>query len=663
MRDPKTIRNVALVGHHGTGKTALAEKILMKVGRISSPGISDFDDFEKEHGMSVNLTLLPFEFEGVKVNMIDTPGYLDFAGEACAALHVSETAIFVLDISSREVGVQAERLWDRGEDHDMPRIIFVNKMDKEGVNFREYLDVIWNSFGKKAMPLYLPIGEGPNFQGLVSIFSDEFPEEVKDLADELKEKVMDLVVEIDDEIMEKYLSGEEITKEEMGKAMKEAFLEGNFIPIIPGSVEKDLGIDELLKVIKEDVPSPAERIWEKAYTPDKPLAEQPFGAITFKVYIDTYVGKIILFRVFGGVLKKGDTVLVKDTGATVRISHVFDILGKELNEIDEIGPGDMGAITKVEEISANQILTDPNNPVELSKIPYPQPIMPIAIEPKTKTDQEKLMQALHKCNEEDPSFETFYDTEMHQTVVNLQGDVQQKLLIERLHKKYHVDVNIVPRKVPYRETIKGKAQAVGKFIKQTGGHGQYAVVHIEIWPLERGKGYEFEDAIFGGAISRNYIPSVDKGIRERMAKGVIAGYPVVDVHVKLFDGKEHPVDSSDYAFQVAGSLAFQEAMLKAKPILLEPIYKLTVKVPKEYVGDIMGDINSRRGRIMGMDTEGKYQVIIAEVPYSELMDYARTIRSITGGRGTFKMEFDHYAEMPAHLAEKVIEESKKEEEE
>ena len=662
MRDPKKIRNVALVGHHGTGKTSLAEKILIKLGKIKSPGIADFDEFEKEHGMSVNLKLLPFEYEGVKVNMIDTPGYLDFAGEACAALHVSETAIFVLDISSREVGVQAERLWDRGEDHDMPRIIFVNKMDREGVNFREYLDVIWNAFGKKAMPLYLPIGEGEDFKGLVSIFSDEFPPEVQELADELKEKVMDLVVEIDDEIMEKYLSGDDITKEEIGRAMKEAFLEGNFIPIIPGSVEKDIGIDELLKVIKEDVPSPAERIWEHAYTNEKPLIEQPFGAITFKVYIDTYIGKIVLFRVFGGSLKKGDTILVKDTGAQVRINHVYSILGKELTEIDEVGPGDMGAITKVEEISANQTLTDPNNPVELTKIPYPQPIMPIAIEPKTKTDQEKLMEALHKCNEEDPSFETFYDTEMHQTVVNLQGDVQQKLLLERLHNKYHVDVNIVPRKVPYRETIKGKAQAVGKFIKQTGGHGQYAVVHIEIWPLERGKGYEFEDAIFGGAISRTYIPSVDKGVRERMAKGVLAGYPVVDVHVKLFDGKEHPVDSSDYAFQVAGSLAFQEAMMNAKPILLEPIYKLTVKVPKDYVGDIMGDINSRRGRIIGMDTEGKYQVIIAEVPYAELMDYARAIRSITGGRGTFKMEFDHYAEVPAHLAEKIIAEANKEEE-
>ncbi len=662
MRDPKTIRNVALVGHHGTGKTSLAEKILIKLGKIKSPGIADFDEFEKEHGMSVNLKLLPFEYEGVKVNMIDTPGYLDFAGEACAALHVSETAIFVLDISSREVGVQAERLWDRGEDHDMPRIIFVNKMDREGVNFREYLDVIWNAFGKKAMPLYLPIGEGEDFKGLVSIFSDEFPPEVQELADELKEKVMDLVVEIDDEIMEKYLSGDDITKEEIGRAMKEAFLEGNFIPIIPGSVEQDIGIDELLKVIKEDVPSPAERIWEHAYTNEKPLIEQPFGAITFKVYIDTYIGKIVLFRVFGGSLKKGDTILVKDTGAQVRINHVYSILGKELTEIDELGPGDMGAITKVEEISANQTLTDPNNPVELTKIPYPQPIMPIAIEPKTKTDQEKLMEALHKCNEEDPSFETFYDTEMHQTVVNLQGDVQQKLLLERLHNKYHVDVNIVPRKVPYRETIKGKAQAVGKFIKQTGGHGQYAVVHIEIWPLERGKGYEFEDAIFGGAISRTYIPSVDKGVRERMAKGVLAGYPVVDVHVKLFDGKEHPVDSSDYAFQVAGSLAFQEAMMNAKPILLEPIYKLTVKVPKDYVGDIMGDINSRRGRIIGMDTEGKYQVIIAEVPYAELMDYARAIRSITGGRGTFKMEFDHYAEVPAHLAEKIIAEASKEEE-
>ena len=663
MRDPKTIRNIALVGHHGTGKTTLAEKILMKVGKIKSPGVADFDEFEKKHGMSVNLKLLPFEYDGVKVNMIDTPGFLDFAGEACAALHVSETAVFVLDISSREVGIQAERLWDRGEDHDIPRIIFVNKMDREGVNFREYLNTIWEAFGMKAMPLYLPVGEGEGFKGLVSIFADEFPSEVEDLANELKERVMDLIVEIDDSIMEKYLEGEEITKEELSNAMKKAFLEGNFIPIIPGSVVKDIGIDELLKVIKEDVPSPEEKIREKAYTSDKPLVEQPFGAITFKVYIDTYIGKIILFRVFGGSIKKGDNILIKDTGVQVRVNHIYEILGKELTEVTEIGPGDMGAITKIDEISANQILTDPNNPVELTKIPYPQPIMPIAIEPKTKTDQEKLMQALQKCNEEDPSFEMFYDTEMHQTVVNLQGDIQQKLLLERLSTKYKVDVNVVPRKVPYRETIKGRAQAVGKFIKQTGGHGQYAVVHIEIWPLERGQGYEFENAIFGGAISKNYIPSVDKGIRERMSKGVIAGYPVVDVHVKLFDGKEHPVDSSDYAFQVAGSLAFQEAMLKAKPILLEPIYKLIVKVPKEYVGDIMGDINSRRGRIIGMDTEGKYQVIIAEVPYAELMDYARAIRSITGGRGTFQMEFVRYAELPAHLAEKVIAEAQKEKEE
>jgi len=656
MRDPKTIRNVVLVGHNGTGKTALAEALLMKSGKKVKPPISDFDPFEKEHGMSVNLTLLPFEWKGTKINLLDSPGFLDFIGEAISGIHVTELTVFVLDISSREVGVQAERLWDFVSSRGVPRVIFINKMDREGVKFEEYLQKIWEVMGKSALPLYLPVGEGPNFEGLVSIFDPSVTSEYKD-------KVMDALVEVDEEIMEKYLMDEPLTEEEIARCLKKAIMEGSFTPIIPGSVEKGIGLEELLEFFVKNAPSPAERITQKAYDPEKPLEEQPFGALTFKTYIDTYVGKITLFRVYGGSISKGQTVLVKDTGATVRVNHLFSITGKELEEIEEVGPGDMAAFTKIDEISVNQVVTDPNNPVELEKIPLPQPIMPVAIEPATKADQEKLMNALQKCNEEDPSFEVFYDAEMHQTVVNLQGDVQLRLLKERLKNKYHVDVEVVPRKVPYRETIKGKAQAVGKFVKQTGGHGQYGVVHIEIWPLPRGGGYEFEDAIFGGAIPRNYIPSVDKGIRERMKKGVLAGYPVIDVHVKLFDGKYHPVDSSDYAFQVAGSLAFQEAMMKANPILLEPIYKLTVKVPKEYVGDIMGDINARRGRIMGMETEGKYQIIIAEVPYSELLDYARSIRSITGGRGEFKMEFSHYAEVPSHLAQQIIAEAQKEKEE
>ncbi|WP_018963426.1 elongation factor G [Coprothermobacter platensis] len=643
----KTI-SVAVVGSVKSGKTTLVENLLAKAGAIDKPGkveakntVSDFDPFEQEKQISINMTVEPLMWKNVKINLLDTPGFLDFKADSMAAIKFADAVLFVVDGAS-DIGVTTEMLWDyyvNLQDHK-PAIFFINKMDKPEADENRIVEQIRSVLSNRAAPLFVNAGKE-----VVYIFGDtsSLSPDLQNIEANYRDMVLDAVAEADDTVLEKYLSGEEISQEELSKCYKAAMKERNFFPILMGSSISEVGLEDLLDFIAENVFS-------------LPTVDYPADTvgIVLKTYIDPYVGRISVIKMLKGQLNSGMQLWNPETEQAVTIPKVSFVSGKKIVDANAIESPDIGAVTKVEELSTNSIICTSGIKVEAPHLDIPQPLLPKAIEPKTKSDQEKLLSSLHKIQTEDPSFIVFYDREMKQTIIEVQGEVQLHAIQAKLHERYHVEVTLAPREVPYRETIKGRAQAQGRYVKQTGGHGQYGVVFIEVWPTQRSAGYEFEDAIFGGAIPNNYIPSVDKGIRERMSRGVIAGYPVVDVHVKLFDGKYHPVDSSDMAFQIAGSLAFQEAFVNAKPILLEPIYKMTIRVPEDLVGDIMGDINARRGRVLGITAEGKWQVITAEVPYAEIIEYAKDFMSITGGRGTYNTEFIRYEEVPPNIAEQII---------
>jgi elongation factor G len=640
--------SVAVVGSVKSGKTTLVENLLAKAGAIDKPGkveskntVSDFDPFEQEKQISINLTVAPLNWKNVKVNLLDTPGFLDFKADSMAAIKFADAVLFVIDGTS-DIGVTTEMLWDyyiNLEQHK-PAIFFINKIDKPEADEERVVGQIREVLSNRSAPLYINAGKE-----VIYIFDDtsSLPAQLQEIESRYRDMVLDSVAEADDTVLEKYLNGDEISKEELSRCYKVAMKDRNFFPILMGSSTSEVGLDDLLDFITENV---------------NPISMPELNAdtvgIVLKTYIDPYVGRISVIKMLKGQLTSGLQLWNPNTEQLITVPKVSFIMGKKIIDTEAVEAPDIGAVTKVEELSTSTVICTPGVKVDVPRLDVPQPLLPKAIEPKTKSDQEKLLSSLHKIQTEDPSFIVFYDKEMKQTVIEVQGEVQLNAILNKLHERYHVEVTLVPREVPYRETIKGRAQAQGRYVKQTGGHGQYGVVFIEIWPTDRSGGYEFENAIFGGAIPSNYIPSVDKGIRERMSRGVIAGYPVVDVHVKLFDGKYHPVDSSDMAFQIAGSLAFQEAFMKANPILLEPIYKMTIRVPEDLVGDIMGDINARRGRVLGINAEGKWQVITAEVPYAEIIEYAKDFMSITGGRGTYNIEFVRYEEVPPNIAEQII---------
>ncbi|NPV89021.1 elongation factor G [Coprothermobacteraceae bacterium] len=648
MGSSKKTLSVAVVGSVKSGKTTLVENLLALAGVIDKPGkvesgntVSDFDPFEQEKQISINLTVEPLVWKDVKINLLDTPGFLDFRSDAMTAIKFADAVVFVID-GTADVGVTTEMMWDyyTSLPRRKPALFFINKLDKAEADEERIVEQIRTLLSNRAAPLYVEKGDI-----YTSVFdkNEGLPPEIRAECDKFKEEVLDAVAEADDSVLEKYLNGEDITEDELEKCYKIALTNGQFFPILAGSAVKQKGLAELLDFASKEL------------EPIPPLStEAETSAIVLKTYMDPYVGRISVVKVLSGSLRAGMQLWNPETEQVITLPKVNYLLGKKLLDTETVEATDIGAIAKLEELSTNMVLCTPGVKPAIERIDIPQPLLPKAIEPKTKSDQEKLLSSLHKIQAEDPSFIVFYDREMKQTVIEVQGEMQLNAILHKLHNRYHVEVTLKPREVPYRETIKGKAQAQGRYVKQTGGHGQYGVVFIEIWPTDRGQGYEFEDAIFGGAIPNNYIPSVDKGIRERMSKGVIAGYPVVDVHVKLFDGKYHPVDSSDLAFQIAGSLAFQDAFMNAKPVLLEPIYRLVIKVPQNLVGDIMGDINSRRGRVMGIDTEGKWQVITAEVPYAEIIEYAKDFMSMTGGRGNYTMEFVRYEEVPPNIAEQII---------
>ncbi len=675
--DVNAIRNFALIGHGGSGKTSLAEALLYKAkvtNRLNSPdqgnSILDFDPEEIKRKITINLAVAHFEWKGKWMNLIDTPGYLDFAGEVAAGLRAADNAIVVIDASSG-VEVGAEKYYEIAKKRGIPRIIFVNKMKSPEINVDSLIQELKEAFGNGVVPVQIPIGSGENFEGVFDLISGDpstLSGETKEYAESKIEELKEATIELSEELLEKYMEGEEISTEELARTLREGIISGELIPVLFGEAKELIGVEELADFIAEYGASPVNAPKEIGKMGDEeveivPDPNEPLVAFVFKTISELHVGELYLVKVYSGTLTPGIEVINANLGRTEKINQVYLVRGKERKETDKLIPGMIGALVKLKETKTGHTLCSKDRPVVLQGIEFPHPTISVAIVPKTREDQEKVSEGLSRLRDEDPTFEFHYDPELKQTLISGLGEIHLDVIVSKLRDKFGVNVETSKPKIPYRETIRKPAQAMGKYVKQTGGHGQYGICYIKIEPLPRGGGYEFVNEIFGGAIPSQFIPSVEAGIKKAMEKGVLAGYKVVDVKVTLYDGKYHPVDSSNLAFEIAGSMAFKEAEANADPYLLEPIYEVEVRVPEEYMGDVIGDLNARRGRILGMEAEGKMQIIKAHVPLAELYKYSSTLRSITKGRGTFTMKFSHYQEVPKEIAQKIIEEAKKEQEE
>jgi elongation factor G len=688
--DAKDIRNVLLVGHGGAGKTTLLEAMLFTSGAITRMGtveegstVSDHDPDEQRRQISVSLAMAPIEWKDTKLNVLDAPGTADFVGDLRSAIRAADAVIIVVS-AVEGVEVQTEYAWELAVQEGLPRAIFVNKLDRERADFQQTLDQLVASFGNQVAPFELPIGSEHEFAGIADLLHEkadrypsgpkaeesEWPDEIHAIADPAREKLMEAVAESDDALIEKYLDEGTLPESDIIRGAKEGFANARVAPVLVGSASKAIGIDRLLDFIVEEFPSPLERApltvigkggeeKERASDPNGPLT-----AFVFKTVSDPFVGHITMFRVFSGKVRPDSSVHDATQGTDERIGQLFALRGKEHESISEVPAGDIGAVAKLQHTHTGDTFSTKDDPVQLPPVELPEPLLAYAITPKTKGDEDKLATGLARLREEDPTFRVSRNEETHETVIYGMGEAHLGVQIERLKAKFGVEVETKPAKIAYRETIRGKAKAQGRHVKQTGGHGQYAVCDIEIEPLPRGEGFVYEDKIFGGAIPHQFIPSIEKGIVKTMSEGVLSGNPMVDVKVTLVDGKFHAVDSSDMAFQIAGSLALKEAVEAAGVALLEPIAQLEVTVPEAFTGDIMGDLNSKRGKIQGVEQAGAgKQVIRALVPQGEVARYVIDLRSMTGGRGAFSMTFSHYEEMPQHLAQKVIDEHQRSREE
>ncbi|MGB9586922.1 MAG: elongation factor G [Armatimonadota bacterium] len=683
------IRNVALVGHGGCGKTSLSEALLFSAGAIDRMGrvddgttTSDYDPDEVKRKISVNATLLPCEWKGVKINFVDTPGYADFVGDVKSALRVVEGAlIIVCAVSGIEVGT--ETAWAFAEEYNVPRAIFVNKMERENADFYAVTEALRVRFGNRLVPVQLPIGSQDTFKGIVdlvrmkaytgsgkSVVEGEIPSDMTEAVAKYRESLVEAAAENDDELITKYLEGEELTSEEVAKGVAAGIRAGKLVPIFCGSALSNIGTASLLDEITSSFPSPADAAPQKGVNPQtkaeeerKPSDSEAFSALVFKTLADPYVGKLTYFKVYSGVLKSDSHVFNSTKGIEERVGQVYFLRGKNQEATSEVHAGDIGAVAKLSETGTGDTLCDKAKAIVYPKIEFPSPVYSVAIRAKSKADEDKLGPALSKLADEDPTFEYHREMETGETIISGLGESHVEITVDRLKRKFGVSVDIDTPKIPYRETILTSAKAQGRHKKQTGGRGQFGDCWIEIEPAERGSGFEFVDQIVGGAIPRQFIPAVEKGIREAMERGILAGYPVVDIKATVYDGSFHPVDSSEMAFKMAGILAFQNAAEKASPVILEPMLNVEVTVPEEYMGDIIGDLNGKRGRILGMEPVNGRQVIRAVVPQAEMLRYAIDLRSIARGRGTFKTEFSHYEQVPAHIAQQIIEQRKKEREE
>jgi elongation factor G len=681
--DAKDIRNVLLVGHGGSGKTTLLEAMLFASGAITRMGtvedgntVSDHDPDEQRRQISVSLAMSPVEWKDVKLNVLDAPGTADFVGDVRSAVRAADAVIIVVSAVDG-VEVQTEYAWELAVQEGLPRAIFVNKLDRERADFQATLDQLVSSFGNQVAPFELPIGAEHEFAGIADLLHEkadlypsgpnaeesEWPDEIHAMADPAREKLIEAVAESDDALIEKYLEEGTLPEGDIIRGAKEGFANARVAPVLVGSASKAIGIDRLLDFIVEEFPSPLDRAplpvigksgEEKERTCDP---NGPLTAFVFKTVSDPFVGHITMFRVFSGKVRPDSSVSNATQGTDERIGQLFALKGKEHESVPEVPAGDVGAVAKLQHTHTGDTFSTKDDPVQLAPVELPEPLLAYAITPKTKGDEDKLATGLTRLREEDPTFRVSRNEETHETVIYGMGEAHLGVQIERLKAKFGVGVETRPAKIAYRETIRGAAKAQGRHVKQTGGHGQYAVCDIEIEPLPRGEGFVYEDKIFGGAIPHQFIPSIEKGIVKTMSEGVLSGNPMVDVKVTLVDGKFHSVDSSDMAFQIAGSLALKEGVEQAGVVLLEPIVQLEVTVPEAFTGDIMGDLNAKRGKIQGMEQAGSgKQVIRALVPQGEVARYVIDLRSMTGGRGAFAMTFSHYEEMPQHLAQKVIDE-------
>ncbi len=675
---PDKIRNVALVGHGGTGKTSLAEALLHGAGATKRLGrvedgttVCDHDPEEQARGFSLSLALAPFEWKGHKVNLIDTPGYADFVSDALAAMRVVDLAVFVVS-AVEGVEVQTEVLWRAAAELNLPRMVFVNKLDRERADFERTLDELRERFGAGIAPLELPIGAESAFHGVADLLSDtawlydggtgsrhEIPEEMSDLEHQVHDNLVEGIVVADDDLMERYLEGETPSVEELERTLAIGVDEASVFPVVCGSATAEVAIDRLADFICEIGPSPLDRPPVEVAAGDgtvsvaPDLAGQPL-ALVFKTTADQFVGHVSQFKVLSGTIRTDAHMVNTRSGAGERLHGIFTLRGRDQQPVSEVGVGDMAAVAKLTATATGDTLAPKGTPVTVAPIEFPEPQLGVAIRARTQTDDDKLANALPKLLDEDPALEVRRDDETHQTILRGIGETHVAVALDKLQRKFGVAVDTSDVLIAYRETITAPAEAEGRHKKQSGGHGQFGVCSIRVEPRPRGEGFEFVDKIVGGAVSRAYIPAVQRGVEEAMAAGGVYGYPVVDLRVELYDGKEHSVDSSEMAFRAAGRLAIRAALAAAEPVLLEPVSQVIVVVPSAQQGDVMGDLNARRGRVQGTRPVGTgEQAITALVPASEILRYAIDLRSLTGGRGRYSGRHDHYDIVPGHLVERI----------
>ncbi|HJR86858.1 MAG TPA: elongation factor G [Acidimicrobiia bacterium] len=674
---PEKIRNVALIGHGGSGKTSLAEALLFVTGATTRQGsieagtsMLDYEPEEQERKISLGLSVASVTWQDHKFNIIDTPGYIDFSGDARAALRAADLALFVVS-GVDGVEVQTEILWRAAEEEGIPRAIVITKLDRERASFTRTLAQLRDAFGKRVAPVQVPIGIEADLKGVVRVvsgrsftygpedrtgtLSQTTPPEAEELAASTRESLIESVVETDDELMEQFFEGEIPDADTIVRTVHQGMLKGEIFPVLVASAARRIGVDTLCEFLFDFAPNPLERSLPPLAKGDPiPLSSDgPVLGYVFKTISDPFVGRISLFRVYSGTVRADDDLQISG-GSHARMHNLFYLMGKDHVDTKEISCGEIGAVAKVDTLHAGSTIHSAGLEIELAPVTFPNPVTELSISPKSQHDEEKLSTALHRIVEEDPTLRVDRKPETGETVLAGLGDVHLDVTLARIHRKFGVEVATALPRVPYRETITSAAEAEGKHKKQTGGRGQFGVAFVKFSPLPRGSGYEFIDAIKGGSIPRQFIPAVNKGIQEALERGILAGYPVVDVAAEVYDGKYHNVDSDELSFRMAGIQAFRSAAPNLKPVLLEPIMRLSIRVPDDHTGDVMGDINSKRGRVLGIDSDGNSRVIESEVPMVEIQRYAADLRSMTSGRGTFEVRFDHYAEVPHQEAQKVI---------
>ncbi len=675
-------RNIGIMAHIDAGKTTTTERILFYTGKVHKIGEThdggatmDWMAQERERGITITSAATTCHWKGYRINIIDTPGHVDFTVEVERSLRVLDGAVAVF-CSVGGVEPQSETVWRQADKYHVPRIAYVNKMDRVGANFQRVMDMMVERLGANPVAVQWPIGAEDTFRGLVDliemkahIYVDdignyevrEIPEDVLEEAELARQLLVERVAETDDELTNKYLEGEEITAEELKRALRKACIEVKLIPVLCGSSFKNKGVQPLLDAVIDYLPSPSDLPAVAGINPDTGAVEyrelkdeEPFAGLAFKIMADPYVGKLVFFRVYSGTLRSGSYVLNVSTGKRERVGRILLMHANHREDVDQVFSGDIAAVVGLKDISTGDTIADDKHPILLESLEFPEPVINLAVEPKTKADQDKLGYALQRLAEEDPTFRVYTDPETGQTIIAGMGELHLEIIVDRLLREFKVEANIGKPQVAYRETITKAVKAEGKFVRQTGGRGQYGHVVLEVEPNERGAGFVFENKIVGGVVPKEYIAPVEAGIKEAMLTGVVAGFPVVDVKVTLVDGSYHEVDSSELAFKIAGSIGFKEACRKAAPVILEPVMKLEVVTPDDFLGDVMGDINARRGRIEGMEQRGNTQIVRGYVPLAEMFGYATALRSMTQGRAQHTMTFAYYEQVPPALAEEIV---------